>query len=103
MIFAGIFFSMIFRKILSVIMVGVSLGLCRRGPERTILQTRTRINHREGVVPVMAWFIGIDEAGYGPNLGPFVMTAVVCWAPDAAVDLWQILRAALRRSGGPRD
>ena len=24
----------------------------------------------------MPWHIGVDEAGYGPNLGPFVMTAV---------------------------
>ncbi len=51
----------------------------------------------------MAWALGIDEAGYGPNLGPFVMTAVACRAPDAAADLWQLLGAVLRRSGGPRD
>ena len=29
----------------------------------------------------MRW-VGIDEAGYGPNLGPLVMTAVVAEGPD---------------------
>jgi hypothetical protein len=29
----------------------------------------------------MAWIIGIDEAGYGPNLGPFVMTTPP-WGPS---------------------
>ena len=45
----------------------------------------------------MSWIIGIDEAGYGPNLGPFVMTAVACRAPDdlAGADLWDVLRAAV--------
>src|SRR5262249_30245536 len=49
--------------------------------------------------PPMAWIIGIDEAGYGPNLGPFVMTAVACRVPEALseADLWHILRAAVRR------
>jgi hypothetical protein len=53
----------------------------------------------------MAWIIGVDEAGYGPNLGPFVMTAVACRLPDerAEDDLWQVLRPAVRRHGEPDD
>ena len=34
----------------------------------------------------MPWIIGIDEAGYGPPLGPLVMTAVACRVPDGAAD-----------------
>jgi hypothetical protein len=47
----------------------------------------------------MPWVVGIDEAGYGPNLGPFVMTSVACRVPDALVgaDLWRVLRKAVRR------
>src|SRR5438309_1216275 len=53
----------------------------------------------------MPWTIGIDEAGYGPNLGPFVMTSVACRVPPelAAADLWQVLRRAVRRHGEPAD
>ena len=53
----------------------------------------------------MAWLIGVDEAGYGPNLGPFVMTAVACRVPEdlAAADLWQALRPAVRRHGEADD
>jgi hypothetical protein len=49
----------------------------------------------------MTWFIGIDEAGYGPNLGPFVMTAVACRVPAslAGSDLWSTLRRVVRRQG----
>jgi ribonuclease HII len=45
----------------------------------------------------MPWIIGVDEAGYGPNLGPFVMTAVACRAPAevAGADLWHVLRSAV--------
>lgn len=49
----------------------------------------------------MAWLVGIDEAGYGPNLGPLVMTAVACRLPDtsADADLWQLLCNGVRRHG----
>ena len=53
----------------------------------------------------MPWIIGVDEAGYGPNLGPLVMTAAACRVPPrwANVDLWDVLRAAVRRAGDPED
>lgn len=54
----------------------------------------------------MTWIVGIDEAGYGPNLGPLVMTAASCRLPDkpsAAPDLWAILTDAVRRAEEPDD
>jgi ribonuclease HII len=53
----------------------------------------------------MPWIIGIDEAGYGPNLGPFVMTSVACRVPDAhgKADLWKLLDRAVRRHSDPCD
>ncbi|WP_169975758.1 ribonuclease H family protein [Tautonia rosea] len=47
----------------------------------------------------MRW-IGIDEAGYGPNLGPLVMTAVVAEGPDIArPDPWLDCSTTVCRSG----
>jgi hypothetical protein len=54
-------------------------------------------------------WVGIDEAGYGPNLGPMVMTAVVAETPDRGreatapvqpLDLWQDLARTVDRAGG---
>ncbi len=47
----------------------------------------------------MRW-IGIDEAGYGPNLGPLVMTAVVAEGSSGPIDLWGDLAASVDRAGG---
>lgn len=44
---------------------------------------------------------GIDEAGYGPNLGPLVMTAVVAEGPgERRPDLWSDLPSTIDRAGG---
>jgi ribonuclease HII len=51
----------------------------------------------------MPWIVGIDEAGYGPNLGPFVMTSVGCRVPEChrQADLWEVFREATRRPQDP--
>ncbi|MFO0908696.1 MAG: hypothetical protein U0794_10105 [Isosphaeraceae bacterium] len=46
-------------------------------------------------------WVGIDEAGYGPNLGPLVMSAVVAVGPDERPpDPWADLGPAVARAGG---
>jgi hypothetical protein len=57
-------------------------------------------------------WVGIDEAGYGPNLGPMVMTAVIAESPSlsaregsarASLDFWNDLAATVDRAGGDPD
>src|SRR5262249_13352812 len=65
--------------------------------------TRTDSNSEWGDTE-LRW-AGIDEAGYGPNLGPLVMTAVVAETSEAgdrarALDLWQDLAGTVDRAGG---
>jgi ribonuclease HII len=57
----------------------------------------------------VSFLIGTDEAGYGPNLGPLVITATVWRVPDeeaAAADLYRLLRGGVARraprAGPPR-
>src|SRR5262245_35327620 len=45
----------------------------------------------------MPWVVGIDEAGYGPNLGPFVQAAVALQLPDNDLRGWKTLKSFVRR------
>jgi len=48
--------------------------------------------------------VGIDEAGYGPRLGPLVVAASVWDVPEPLVqaDLWSLLDSAVCRAGRQR-
>jgi ribonuclease HII len=45
----------------------------------------------------MAVLVGIDEAGYGPLLGPLVVSSVAFSVPDELIksDLWRVLKSAV--------
>lgn len=46
----------------------------------------------------MPWLIGIDEAGYGPNLGPMVQSSVAVFVPHEDETLWDTLATVVRRA-----
>lgn len=48
----------------------------------------------------MGYLVGTDEAGYGPNLGPLIVSATVWQAPGdpCETDLYQLLRKAVTAS-----
>lgn len=49
------------------------------------------------------WVVGIDEAGYGPNLGPLVQAAVGLHLPDDDPAGWKTLKPMVRRCGEKAD
>src|SRR5262249_17548243 len=53
----------------------------------------------------MALLIGMDEAGYGPNLGPLVISATAWEVPGdpRKVDLWKLFAGAVEQSAPEND
>jgi hypothetical protein len=51
----------------------------------------------------MSWIVGLDEAGYGPNLGPLVQAAVAARVPEGVECLWTCLAKGVRRASEPDD
>lgn len=46
----------------------------------------------------MAYIIGIDEAGYGPKMGPLVMASVAFSVPAEKTDLWKSLKTIITKN-----
>ncbi|MFM8271631.1 MAG: hypothetical protein ACKODX_04770 [Gemmata sp.] len=46
----------------------------------------------------MPWVVGIDEAGYGPNLGPLVQAGIALHLPEDDRSGWEALEPVVRRA-----
>jgi len=52
----------------------------------------------------MPWYVGLDEAGYGPNLGPLVVASTACLVAGKPNQcLWKKLSSAIRKSEHEND
>ena len=49
------------------------------------------------------WVVGIDEAGYGPSLGPLVQAAIALRLPDGDPAGWGTLKGTVRRCSEKAD
>jgi hypothetical protein len=49
------------------------------------------------------WVVGVDEAGYGPNLGPLLQAAVAIELPEGDPAGWESLERIVRKVRGKND
>jgi ribonuclease HII len=52
----------------------------------------------------MTYLLGMDEAGYGPNLGPLIVSGTLWYVPDRSdeVDLYRLLPSTIQGRPAPR-